>query len=103
MALDNSRLAAAIADRLDTLFSDHESPPARADIWIAIAEEIVDEIVQNLAVKGVRVETNATHQAAWAGVPVPTDGGAALKTAALAAAAAPMPATQSNDGTGLVE
>lgn len=47
MPLDKTALGTAIAGRLDALFAAPASPPSAADVWGAIAEEMVNHIVQN--------------------------------------------------------
>jgi len=72
----------------------------------SIAKGVVDEILDNLEIKGIKVTLNSGLNTVFSsGVPIPQDGGTALQTAWKAATAggAADDATQNNDGKGLVE
>jgi len=71
----------------------------------AITTGIIEEILANLEIKGVKVVLDTSlNQVFSAGVPVPMDGGAVLQTCWKAATMAGIAdkATQNNDGKGLV-
>lgn len=111
MALSAATLKTAIFNsiktKLDVLFADPESPPTRDAVWTDIADviatEVVDHIVANLEVKGITVDAGTPiGTVVTAGVPIPMDGGAGLKTTMLAAATPAVKGIQDNDGTGHV-
>jgi hypothetical protein len=104
MALNTAdALGIAIDAALTPLFANPAVPPAQLDVWKAIAGVIASHVVANLEINGVIVDAAVPMNAVLvSGVPVPSDGGAALQTAWVAATGAPQPATQNNNGTGLV-
>lgn len=107
MPVDKTRLRDDLSAKFDVLFADPESPPSQQETLLAMAESILDEIVDNLSITGVQVDaTNSIGAVVTAGVPVPMDGGASLKTTMLAASAPEIPSaqilSQQGDGTGLV-
>lgn len=96
-------LGIAIDTALTPLFADPELPPAQLDVWKAIAGVIATHIVAELEINGIIVDAGVPMNTVLStGVPVPNDGGATLQTAWVAASGAPQPATQSNNGKGLV-
>ena len=111
MALNASTLKVAIFNgiktQLDSLFEDPESPPDRDDVWDAICDvistEVVSHIVSNLEIKGITIDAGTPiNTVVTAGVVIPQDGGANLKTTMIAAATPSVQGVQDNDGTGLV-
>lgn len=71
-----------------------------------LVNKTIEHILENLEINGIQVTLNTSLNSIFSqGVPVPTDGGAALKVqwAALTAGGVADIATQNNDGTGLVK
>ncbi len=102
MALDKDRLGIAVNAKLDVLFANPAVPPAALDVWKAIAEEIISEVVTFLEVNAIVVDVGSPLGTVLAaGIPVPNDGGAAVQIAQVAASPGQI-ATQNNDGVGHV-
>lgn len=98
MSLDASRIAEAALSALAGRGFDLEAAPlaetgksALVHLVEAVSEAVVAEIRDHAEVQVAL----AAPLASWmgAGVPVPTDGGAALKTSLIAAAQSPIQAT----------
>jgi hypothetical protein len=105
--------------QLDTLAEDivPALPPDPSQEQIAARDAAVDQVktlatkifeymIQYMELKLIKTTLDQSLNTIFsAGVPVPTDGGAALKAAWIAATAAGAKddATQNNDGTGLIE
>jgi len=108
MALDGDKLGEEIysALGLDNLLPDDNTKNAVKETWKKIGNAIVAHVLANLEIKGVKVKLDKSlNQIFSSGVPVPMDGGTALKAAWIGATAAGTAdnATQINDGKGLVK
>ena len=106
MSLDKSRVTNNVISALeaDPNFSSDltSNAPATKKFIEVLFDKLIDEIIDNMVIKGVTVSTTGILDTPTPPVPVPTDGGAAILTT-MVANTLTKNLTQSNDGTGRVE
>ena len=104
MAIDTARAVTAILARTQVLMDPENPgyPPSDEDVMSVLVEEIMGEILAHMEINNLQINLSPFFAQAWSGVPVPLDGGTALKVAASAAIIAGLLGVQTNGGEGLL-